>query len=58
MNREYKTVVFDFGGVLVDLDKEACLDAFKKLGVRNLNEYISNYAQSGLFLWNSGDGLL
>jgi glucose-1-phosphatase len=50
MIQNINTILFDFGGVLVDLDKEACLDAFKKLGVRNLNEYISNYAQSGLFL--------
>jgi putative hydrolase of the HAD superfamily len=50
MIQNINTILFDFGGVLVDLDKEACLEAFKKLGVRNLNEYISNYAQSGLFL--------
>lgn len=45
-----KTIIFDFGGVLVDLDKQACLNAFSELGIVDLDRYISNYAQSGLFL--------
>lgn len=44
------TLLFDFGGVLVDLDKQACLNAFSNLGIPDLEKYISNYAQSGLFL--------
>lgn len=44
------TLLFDFGGVLVDLDKQACLNAFSKLGIIDLEQYISNYAQSGIFL--------
>lgn len=44
------TLLFDFGGVLVNLDKQACLKAFSSLGIPDLEKYISNYAQSGLFL--------
>lgn len=44
------TLLFDFGGVLVNLDKQACLKAFAGLGIPNLEKYISNYAQSGIFL--------
>ena len=50
MMRGITTVLFDFGGVLVNLDKQACLNEFSKLGIDNVDKYISNYAQSGLFL--------
>ena len=26
-------IIFDFGGVIVDLDKERCLQSFEKLGI-------------------------
>lgn len=45
-----KAILFDFGGVLVNLDKQACLDAFAAKGITNVSEHISNYSQSGLFL--------
>ncbi|MBN1463530.1 MAG: HAD family phosphatase [Paludibacteraceae bacterium] len=48
--REITTVLFDFGGVLVNLNKQRCIDEFKKLGVYQVENYISNYTQSGLFL--------
>ena len=44
---DIKTLIFDFGGVLVNLDKQLCLDTFKKLGVYELEKLISKYAQSG-----------
>lgn len=42
-----KNILFDLGGVLLDLDKERCLEAFKKIGV-DLNS-LGFYGQSGLF---------
>jgi HAD superfamily hydrolase (TIGR01509 family) len=48
--RNITTLIFDFGGVLVNLDKQLCLAEFAKLGVFNLEKLISNYTQSGFFL--------
>ena len=41
------TIIFDFGGVLVQLDKQRCIDAFAKLGF-DLAPFIGTYAQSGI----------
>lgn len=48
MNRKLKNIVFDFGGVIVDLDKQRVLDAFRELGV-DAEAYIGRYAQAGPF---------
>ena len=42
-------VLFDFGGVLVNLDKQRCLQAFTNIGLR-VDSFISKYTQSGIFL--------
>ncbi|MDR1877930.1 MAG: HAD family phosphatase, partial [Bacteroidales bacterium] len=44
------TIIFDFGGVLLNLNKQACVDAFARLGVYGMDEWINNYKQKGLFL--------
>jgi putative hydrolase of the HAD superfamily len=44
------TIIFDFGGVLLDLNMPACLSAFKQLGCNTINEYLDHYKQRGLFL--------
>lgn len=43
MDTELKNIVFDLGGVLVDLDLEHCIDAFKKLGMPRVAELINPY---------------
>lgn len=45
-----KTVIFDLGGVLMDLDKQACIDAFRKLGYERVEELLGAYSQKGAFL--------
>lgn len=40
-------LLFDFGGVLVDLDKECCIQAFDRLGF-NIRPFIGTYAQTGI----------
>lgn len=50
MNPQTKTIIFDFGGVLIDLDMAACLTAFKQLGCDTISEYLDPYKQNGLFL--------
>jgi epoxide hydrolase-like predicted phosphatase len=49
------TLIFDFGGVLINLDIDACINRFKAIGVENVESYLSNYGQSGFFLeWERG----
>ena len=48
--KNINTLIFDFGGVLLNLDMPKCLEAFKKLGCDTINEYLDHYKQKGLFL--------
>ena len=43
------TVIFDFGGVLIDIDYERTIDAFKALGISDFKALYSQAAQSALF---------
>ncbi len=45
-----KTIIFDLGGVLIDLDRNACVHAFEQLGVLDADKYLSAYIQQGIFL--------
>ncbi|MFR9588100.1 MAG: HAD family phosphatase [Rikenellaceae bacterium] len=42
------TIIFDIGGVLVDLDYPACMDAFKAIGFHGADKLISCYHPSGI----------
>ena len=44
------TLIFDFGGVLINLDLERCIQRFKELGVQNFEDKLSNFGQKGFFL--------
>ncbi|MDR2466686.1 MAG: HAD family phosphatase [Prevotellaceae bacterium] len=44
-----KNVLFDFGGVIVDLDREAAIGQFKKIGLDSVEEYLDPYRQRGFF---------
>lgn len=44
-----KNIIFDFGGVLLNLDKQACIDAFKTLGFGDVDAYLSEFSQKGIF---------
>ena len=41
-------LLFDFGGVLVDLDKSRCIDSFDRLGF-DIRPYLGTYRQGGPF---------
>lgn len=45
-----KTIIFDMGGVLINLNKQACIDAYKTLGYDGVENLIGNYSQEGAFL--------
>lgn len=44
-----RAIVFDMGGVFIDLDKERCVNNFRKLGMGNIEEYLDAYHQRGFF---------
>lgn len=51
-----KDIVFDFGGVLIEIDTVNALRKFKELGIDNPGEYINSYRQAGAFyLLENGD---
>lgn len=45
-----KNVVFDFGGVIVDLDTQLPVDRFREIGVADADKWLNPYEQKGLFL--------
>lgn len=44
-----EAIIFDFGGVLIDLDYNKTIQAFMDLGIDNFDELYSQANQSGLF---------
>jgi len=44
-----RNIIFDFGGVIVDLDKQRCLQAFQKLGLKDIASYVSEHRCEDLF---------
>lgn len=49
-NKGIKNLLIDFGGVLIDLDRQRCIDNFKKLGFENIESLLNMYHQQGFFL--------
>ena len=49
MQKAYKAVLFDLGGVLIDIDYYATERAFESLGVSDFKERYSQLAQNELF---------
>jgi putative hydrolase of the HAD superfamily len=46
---EIKNIVFDFGGVIVDINRTAAINKFKEIGVENIEELLDPYRQKGIF---------
>jgi putative hydrolase of the HAD superfamily len=46
---EIKNIVFDFGGVIVDINRDAAINKFKETGIDNIEEILDPYRQKGLF---------
>lgn len=44
-----KNIIFDMGGVLVDLDPQRCIDAFGKIGCRQIAAYVEEHRTEDLF---------
>ncbi len=44
-----KNLIFDFGGVLVNLDKDICVSEFKKINAEEVGHYVDFCIQEDLF---------
>lgn len=50
------TLIFDFGGVLINLDLSLCINKLKEIGATGVEKYLSNFGQSDFFLqWEKGE---
>ena len=44
-----KNIIFDLGGVILDINYQATIDAFEKLGISNFSNLYSQKSQQKLF---------
>ena len=44
-----KNLIFDFGGVLTFIDTPRAIERFKALGLKNAEDYLNSYKQTGIF---------
>lgn len=49
MAKIIKNIIFDLGGVLLNIDYDLTLQAFQKLGIKNFNQFYSQAKQSAIF---------
>jgi len=49
VKKKIKNIIFDFGGVIINIDYQVTVAAFKKLGIRNFEVQFSKLKQSHLF---------
>ena len=47
--KNVKAIIFDFGGVIINLNRQASEDKLIELGVKDADSMLDNYVQSGLF---------
>ncbi|MEI7596131.1 MAG: HAD family phosphatase [Bacteroidota bacterium] len=45
-----KNIIFDFGGVVLNIDFQLTIDAFKKLGIKNPEELVTKFKQANTFI--------
>ncbi len=44
-----RNLMFDLGGVIMNIRRQNCVEAFKKIGMANPDEFLGEYCQSGPF---------
>ena len=49
MDKKIKNIVFDLGGVLVDLDFKAAINGLQKAGFANVKEQLQAFDREGIF---------
>jgi putative hydrolase of the HAD superfamily len=48
--RNISTIIFDLGGVLINLDLPQCIHNFKQLGLKDFEQNLNLFGQKGFFL--------
>jgi len=49
LSKKIKNIIFDFGGVILNIDYQASIKAFKELGIKNFEYLFSQASQSNIF---------
>ena len=49
MNKPIKNIIFDWGGVLIDLNLEGCISAFEQAGAVNVRNLLTGTNELGFF---------
>lgn len=44
-----RNLLFDLGGVIMDIRRQDCVDAFERLGLKDADSYFGLYSQEGIF---------
>lgn len=50
MDKNIKNIVFDLGGVLIDLDFDRALKTFGKAGFENIEDQLQSFNREGIFM--------
>ena len=45
-----KNLLFDLGGVIMDIRRQRCVEAFERLGLKNAADYFGEFSQKGVFM--------
>lgn len=48
--KNVKNILFDFGGVIVSLNKQNAINRFKEIGFADIENYLTAFRQKGIFL--------
>lgn len=48
--KQIKNIVFDFGGVIIGIDRNGAVKAFQEIGVKEADQLLDEYHQRGIFL--------
>ena len=49
MERNIKNIIFDWGGVLIDLDMDGCVKAFDEIGIKDLYHLLTKAEEANIF---------
>lgn len=48
--KELPVLLFDLGGVIMDIKKENCMESLRRLGMKHPEDFLGDYGQKGPFL--------